>query len=53
MIAHLLRTSHDFCRVEPGFSDHAGQVELAGDFAAAAVAAVNMQDILRGSGQGP
>jgi hypothetical protein len=45
--------------VEPGFPDHVGQAEraeLVGDFAAAAaavVAAVNVEDILRGGGQGP
>jgi hypothetical protein len=41
--------------VEPRFSDHAGQeeqVELVGDFVTA-VAAMNVEDILRDGGQGP
>ena len=51
-----LRTGLDFRRVEPRFPDHVGQAELVSDFAAAtasAVAAVNVEDILRGGGQGP
>jgi hypothetical protein len=50
-----LRTGQDLRRVEPGFPDHARQeerVELVSDFAAS-VAAVNVEDILRGGGQGP
>ena len=43
----------------PGFPDHAGQaewVELVSDFTTIAttiVAALDMEDILRGGGQGP
>lgn len=49
----------DFRQVAPRFPDHAGQaerVELVGNFAAAAaaiVAAVDVEDILHGGGQGP
>jgi len=54
-----LRTGQDFCRVEPRFLGHAEQAkraELVGDFAATTatvVATVNVEDILRGGGQGP
>ena len=50
-----LCTGHDFHWVEPGFSGHAGQAkraELVGDFTAI-MAGVNVEDILRGVGQGP
>ena len=42
--------------MEPGFSDHVGQAKLVDDFAAAVatiVAIMDVEDILRGSGQGP
>ena len=54
-----LRTSQDFCHVALWFPDHARQaerVELVDDFAATAaaiMAAINVEDILRGDGQGP
>jgi hypothetical protein len=50
-----LCTSQDFYQEAPGFPNHARQAkraELVGGFAAA-VAAVNVEDILRDSGQGP
>ena len=59
LTAMQLCTTQDFCQVEPGFPDHAGQAkqaELVGDFTiamATIVAAVNVEDILRGGGQGP
>jgi hypothetical protein len=55
LTAMQLRTGQNLRRVEPGFPDHAGQeerVEMVSDFAAT-VAAVNMEDILHGGGQGP
>ena len=59
LAAMQLRTSQDFHRVVPGFPAHAGpakRAELVGDFAFAAstiMAAVNMEDVLHGAGQGP
>ena len=59
LAAMQLRTGQDFRRVEPGFPGHTWQAEraeLVGDFAAAAAAvvgAMNVEDILRGGGQGP
>ena len=54
-----LPTGQDFRRVEPRFLGHTEQAEraeLVGDFATTVVtivAAVNVEDILCGSGQGP
>lgn len=58
LAAMQLRTEMDLRRATPGFRDHVGQeerTELVGDFitAATVVATVNMEDVLRGAGQGP
>ena len=56
LAALQLCTGQDFRQVAPGFPDHPRQAELVGDFAtieAAIVAAVNVEDILHYSGQGP
>jgi len=59
LAAMHLRTGQDFRRVEPGFlglARLAEQSELVSDFAVAVatiVATVNVEDILRGGGQGP
>lgn len=52
-------SGHDLHHLEPGFSDHAmleEWEELVSDFITAAeaiVAAMNVEDILHGTGQGP
>ena len=59
LTALQLRTGQDFRLVAPGFSDHARLAEwaeLVSSFAtdaAAIVAAMNVEDILYGGGQGP
>jgi len=59
LAALQLRTGQDFHQVAPRFLNHARQaeqVELVGGFAAMmamVVATVNVEDILRGGGQGP
>ena len=58
LAAVKLCTSQDLRRVEPGFSNYAGQkeqAELVVDIAtatAAVMATVNVEDILRSGGQG-